>query len=443
MIHPRISSLRYLLLPCAVAGFCAVALAQPVQSLWHAGHVGYRLPATMPEERFVITLPGYGGSVYNSAFSYDQLVRSSTGNVYSFDVDRALSLMEEVNTLDLSGSIPTLGVGWRMGRFWLEAGHQVRFENSLRYPRDLFGVIFKGNAAYIGQTADLGLRVNSFNYSEFYGGIAVELPVARIGARLKLLNGAVGARTERARLDLYTSDDVYQLTLQSDYLLYTSPQVGLLHGDEGDTEYGFRSQSLRQLFSRNVGFAFDLGFSVDISERLLLDAAIMDVGSILWKDDLRGYQSQKTIQYDGFVFDDIFTGDSLSLVNALDTLQDLLGFEEVEGKEFRTRLPAFFQVGLRYNVNDWLDVSVLAFSQQRYQYHLSGISLGSRVKVWRILETGLTWTVYDATFNNLGLHALLKLGPVRLYAASDNVISLMLPNESRLINGRAGLQLAF
>jgi hypothetical protein len=423
--------------------FLGGVAAQPVQSLWHAGHVGYRLPGTMPTERFVLTLPGYGGSIYNSAFSYNQLVRSNTNNVYTLDVDRALSLMDEVNTLDLSGTIPTLGVGWRMGNLWIEVGHQLRFENSFRYPRDLFGVLFKGNAAYIGETANLGLDVHSFNYSELYGGVTVALSRARVGARLKMLNGAVAARTERSRLDLFTSDDVYQLTLDSDYLLHTSTRIGVLHGDEEDVSIGFRGQGLRQLLSRNVGFAFDLGMSVDITERLLLDAAVMDVGSILWKDDLRGYQSQKTIQYDGFVFDDIFSGDSLSLVNALDTLQDLLGFEEVDGQSFRTRLPLFYQVGLRYSVNDWLDLSALVFGQQRNGYHLSGVSLGSRIRVWRILETGLTYTMYDRTFNNLGLHALLKLGPVRVFAASDNVLSLLLPDDSRLINGRAGLQVAF
>lgn len=417
--------------------------AQVVHSLWHADHVGYRLPGTVPEEGFVLSLPAYGMGIYNSGFSYNDLVVSSTNNIYRFDVEGVLGKLKDENTLAIGGGLQTIGVGWKMKNLWLEAGHQVRFENFLFYPRDLFGVFFQGNAPYIGQTANMGLRVQSFNFSELYAGAALQWDKFSLGARLKFLNGAVAAQTERSRLDLFTSEDVYQLTLESDYLLYTSPELALLQGEDADFQIGMGDWRLNRLLSRNTGLALDLGASVLLGEKFRLDAAIMDLGRITWKDDLIGYRSNKTVQYDGFQFSSLFADDSLSLVGALDTLEELLAFDEIEGKPFTTELPWYFQVGGRYTVSEWVNVSGLYFGQQRAGQLYSGFSLGANFSLARVLEAGLTWSVFESTYTNLGLHGLLRLGPVRLFAASDNIISLFTLNDSRYANGRAGLQIAF
>ncbi len=423
--------------------FLGTAKAQMVQSLWHADHVGYRLPGTVPKEKLVFTLPSYGMGIYNSGFSFNDLVVSSTQNVYEFDVDGILAMLDEENTLAIGGSLQTLGVGWKIKNLWLEAGHQIRFENFLFYPRDLFGVFFKGNASYIGQTADLGLKVSSFNYSEIYAGAALEWENFSAGARFKLLHGALAANTERGKLDLYTSDDVYQLTLQSDYLLHTSPELDILKGEDANIEMGLQDFTLRDMLSRNAGFAFDLGASARIGERFRLDGAIMDIGQIRWKDDLVSYRSMKTIQYDGFQFNSLFSDDSLSLIGALDTLQELLAFEEEQGQAFTTRLPWHFQVGGRYDALSWLNVSALFFGQKRPERMYSGFSLGANARIGNVWEFGLTYSAYSRTYDNIGAHTLLRLGPLRIYAASDNIVSLFTLDDSRYANGRAGLQLAF
>jgi hypothetical protein len=417
--------------------------AQVVHSLWHADHVGYRLPGTVPEEGFVLSLPSYGMGVYNSGFSYNDLVVSSTNNVYRFDVEGVLAKLKDENTLAIGGGLQTIGVGWKMKNLFFEVGHQVRFENFLFYPRDLFGVFFQGNAPYIGQTANLGLKVQSFNYSEIYAGAALQLEKISLGARLKYLNGAVAAQTERSRLDLYTSDDVYQLTLNSDYLLYTSPELDILKGEDTDLQIGLGDYSLRKMLSRNMGLALDLGASVMLGEKFRIDAAVIDLGRITWKDDVIGYQSNKTVQYDGFQFSSLFSDDSLSLVGALDTLEELLAFEEVEGRNFTTQLPWYFQVGGRYTLTDWVNVSAMYFGQQRAGNMYSGISLGANFSLARVIEAGITYSIFEQTYSNIGLHGLLRLGPVRIYAASDNIISLFTLNDSRYANGRAGLQIAF
>ena len=417
--------------------------AQVVQSMWHANHVGSRTPGKIPEESVVVTLPGIYTGLYNSGFSYNDLVASTNNNVYTLDVDQVLSKLDKQNTFDLSGGLQTLGVGFKVGKLWLEMGHQIRFENSLFYPGDLLGVALRGNAAYIGQTADLGVRINSFNYSEFYAGAAFEVGKLQFGGRIKWLNGASAARTERNKLDLFTSDDVYQLTLESDYLLYTSPELDVLKGESNDFQIGSGDYDFSKMITRNRGLAFDLGIHYSLNDRIQFDASVMDIGSITWSEDLKGYASNKSIQYDGFVFDDLFVNDSLSFVGALDTLEELLGFEEVNAPEFKTRLPWYYQVGMRYDLNDWLALSGHIFGQQRESTDLTGFSLGSRFKVWKVLETGITYTYFNQTFDNIGGHLLLKLGPVRIFGASDNLISMFLPDDSRTLNGRAGLQLAF
>lgn len=417
--------------------------AQMIQGLWHADHVGYRLPGTMPEEGLVISLPGVGVGLYNSGFTYNDLVGATTNGLTTLNVDAVLDQLDPENTLAVQGSVQTLGAGWKMNNLWLEVGHQVRYENYFDYPRDLFGVFFRGNAPYIGQTVDLGLQVNSILYSEIYAGIAGKFGTVSVGGRLKWLNGAAAARTDRSKLDLYTSDDVYQLTVNTDYLLQTSPELDILKGDGTNPTIGVQDYRFGDLFTRNSGIAFDLGVDVDLTERLSLRAAVMDIGQINWKDDVVSYSSNKTIQYDGYDFSSLFTEDSLSLAGALDTLESLLEFDEQTGGSFTTRLPWTFQVGGNYQFTEKFGVSAVFFGQSQSTDLYTGFSLGANVKPLSFLEGGLTYTVFAQTYTNIGAHLLLRLGPVRLYAASDNLISLLGVNDSQFANGRVGMQLAF
>ena len=417
--------------------------AQMIQSLWHADHVGYRLPGTISEEGLVISLPSIGLGLYNSGFTYNDLVGATTNGVTTLNVDEVLDQLDPVNTLAVQGSVQTLGVGWKMKNLWLEVGHQVRYENYFDYPKDLFGVFFRGNAPYIGQTVDLGLQVNSMLYSEIYAGIAGKIGTVSVGGRLKWLNGAIAARTERSKLELYTSDDVYQLTVNSDYLLHTTPELDILQGDDTDPTLGTKDYRFSDLITRNTGIAFDLGVQVDLTERLSLRAAVMDIGQINWKDEVVSYTSNKTIQYDGFDFSNLFFDDSLSLAGALDTLETLLEFDEESGGSFTTRLPWTFQVGGHYQFTEKFGVSAVFFGQSQSTDLYSGISIGANVRHLSFLEGGLTYTVFAQTYTNIGAHLLLRLGPVRLYAASDNLISLLGVNDSQFANGRVGMQLAF
>lgn len=430
-----------LILQCLLAFVSLIPLnGQPVQSLWHAHHPGYRLPGTVPAQRLIIQLPSYGMGVYNSGFSFNDLVQTSTNNIYQLDVPAVLAKLQSQNTLSLSGGLHTLGLGFRLKNLWLEAGHQIRFENTLVYPRDLFGLFFLGNAPYIGQTANLALQVNSFNYSEFYLGAATEIgKYISLGIRAKFLNGAVGAVTDRSRLDFYTSDDVYQITVNSDFLLHTSPELALLKGEDTNLNIGLENYDWAKMISSNKGFAMDIGASVKFSDKLRLDAAIMDLGKIQWNKNVISYASASTIQYEGFEFSSLFSDDSLALVDALDSLETLLEFTEQRGGRFTTRLPAFFQAGLQYQITDRFRVSGMYFGRYQSSTNLSGISLGGTLALAKILEGGITWTIIDRTFDNIGLHAKLKLGPINIFAATDNIISLFRQDDNRYVNGRAGL----
>ncbi|MCF8238120.1 MAG: DUF5723 family protein [Saprospiraceae bacterium] len=417
--------------------------AQMNQVLWHANHVGYRLPGTVPQEGLVVQLPSIGIGLYNSGFSYNDLVASTNNGVTTLDIDGVLDKMDPDNTLMIQGSIQTLGVGWKVKNLWFELGHQVRYENFLDYPRDLFSVFFRGNAAFVGQTANLGLQVNSMLYNEFYAGVAGQIGKVSIGGRLKWLNGVLAARTERSKLDLYTSDDIYQLTVNSDYLIHTSPELDILKGGNSDLILDLEDYEFSQLITRNSGVAFDLGVDVAVTDRLSLNASIMDIGQITWKDDIVSYASNKSIQYDGFEFSSLFSEDSLSLAGALDTLETLLEFEKTEGGSFKTALPWTFQVGGRYQLTELIGLSAVFFGKQQSTYSFKGVSIGGNFKPLSFLEAGIAYTIYDKSYTNIGVHLLLKLGPVRVYGASDNILSLFSANDSRFANGRVGVQMAF
>ena len=71
------------------------------------------------------------------------------------------------------------------------------------------------------------------------------------------------------------------------------------------------------------------------------------------------------------------------------------------------------------------------------------MTANATVKILEFLTFGTSVGLRNGAFNNIGLHAVLKLGPIQLYGVTDNIISAVRPFNSKSANGRVGLNVAF
>jgi hypothetical protein len=163
--------------------------------------------------------------------------------------------------------------------------HRFREMGSVRFNKDLFGLLFTGNGSYMGEDnpakADLALAVRA--YQEFNFGYQMCLTEKlNIGARFKFLMGFADAKSKAASFQLVTDPETYAMRASGDVdMRLTMPyQMTLEHGllHVGSTRF-----DIANLF-KNYGAGIDLGAEYQINDQIGVAAAINDLGFIRWNN---------------------------------------------------------------------------------------------------------------------------------------------------------------
>ncbi|MEL6866647.1 MAG: hypothetical protein AAFP19_19635, partial [Bacteroidota bacterium] len=74
---------------------------------------------------------------------------------------------------------------------------------------------------------------------------------------------------------------------------------------------------------------------------------------------------------------------------------------------------------------------------------IAGLAINGGVDLGKVFSGGLVYSMVKGTYDNLGLNAAVRLGPVQLYAVFDNTLAFFRPFDSQRVNARFGLNLAF
>ncbi len=415
--------------------------------VWHSTSIN---PAFFPEDKtFVIGLPGIGlDAAHSGSVSFNDIfIKEGGRNRISFSA--ALDKLDPINTVTFDQRIETVSLGLRLpGKIWLQAGHANRLSGLVVYPKALPSLIWDGNAQYIGQTVEIGLQTDISNWNEWSVGLAKKLGKLQLGFRAKLLTGTGALLTDNNRQTarVTTSDDIYQLTLETNYAFFASSFISAF--DTSGFGYVIRQGDLNgKAFSSNTGYGFDLGAQYQVNDRLALDISLLDIGGkITWKENANYFASQGQYQYDGITLPgaDIINGaDSLDFSTKLDTLNDIFQFQKT-AQEFETALPFRGYLGGRFDLTKRWTVGLSVFFQKRdEEAPTAAVGASARWKVRNWLSLGAMYSVNARSAANLGFQVGLKPGPVQVYLASDNIIQAFSVRSQPTANLRAGLALVF
>ncbi|MBN8680802.1 MAG: hypothetical protein J0M29_21435 [Chitinophagales bacterium] len=415
--------------------------------IWHSTSTN---PAFFPEDKsFVIGLPGIGlDAAHSGNITYNDIFIKEADRT-RINFSGALNQLDPLNTVTFDQRIETVSLGLRLpGKFWLQAGHANRLSGSVTYPKTLPALIWDGNAQYIGQTVNIALQSDISNWNEWSVGLAKQLGKLQLGFRAKLLTGtgALLSDNNRQIANVTTSDDIYQLTLETNYAFYSSSLISAF-----DTSgYGFDikvGELGGKVFSTNTGYGFDIGAQYQINDRIAVDLSLLDIGGkITWKENANYFASEGEYQYDGVTLPgaDIINGsDSLDFSTKLDTLNDIFKFQKT-AQEFETSLPFRGYLGGRYALTKRLTLGLSLFMQKRSEEKAT-TAVGASIR-WmpiKMLSLGAMYSINDRSAANLGFQVGLKPGPVQVYFASDNIINAFSLKSNPAVNLRAGLALVF
>ncbi|HRI62142.1 MAG TPA: DUF5723 family protein, partial [Saprospiraceae bacterium] len=295
---------------------------------WHSNSVN---PAFYPKgKRFFVGLPAYSiDAAHSSNIEYDDVFKVEDGHTV-IDLDDAIPKLDDQNDIYYDQRIETVSFGFRTRNdLWgLQVGHAILTSGWSQYPKDLAEFLWYGNAPYVGETLEIGPKADIFDWHEWNIGISRRLGKVNIGARFKYLTGVSALQTDenRTQMSVYTDPDIYQLTLKTDYVFYSSHIVDAV--DTAGYGYYFSTNSFGGSPStENSGYAFDLGFDAQLSENLSVYASALNLGgSINWEKETASFTSNTEYLYEGAIIPgiDIINGaDSLDFDAKLDTLNDV------------------------------------------------------------------------------------------------------------------------
>ncbi len=403
-------------------------------------------PAIVPQKKLSIALP----SVYFNLNSPDLTLNSlitrndATGNDQLNVNNIVNNSLQPQNRLNANVQFQTLGLTYQVNqKLFLTVSHDVWTDPSVNLKGDLAKLLAKGNAdpAFLGKTTAFGSSANASVRSEFGIGAAYKLENLTIGARVKMQYGIAALFTTADKLDITFNQNDYNMRFQTNF------EVQTYSIDKLDKIRNVQDLVSNGLTSSNTGLSFDIGGTYKIG-KLKLSASALDLGgSIKWTNDGKSYGSNGDYTYKGvnpLSNKQFFRFDSLSATYLTDTLKKIVGLvEKTSGVTHAQQLPTKIYLVGSYQLNDKWTLGALLYTEFGVGDTRTGVNLDATTKLFSFVNVGATVGLRNNTFNNIGAHISAKLGPVQVFAVTDNIITAFQPYSANNANGRVGVNLIF
>ena len=273
------------------------------------------------------------------------------------------------------------------------------------------------------------------------------------GARLKYLYGMENFTTDVSVMGIETNANTHGLDfdVSLDFrsaglpmvTFGTDTAIGGLNTDDTDEmeRAGFAEGSIRNyLFNRNnKGVGIDFGFNYRLSDKLLLEGSILDLGFINWNDYTANSQlKQWNYSYSGIGNPiPVLGSESTSSVSFLkDVLEDstegsLLNNYQYSNPSYSTALRTKIYASVEYTVDHNNYVSLSLYSSFVRGKWRRGLGLAYNYHLGYNFAATASYSIYNRSYSNVGLGVTVNFGPLEIYCLTDNILSFgMLRQES-------------
>jgi hypothetical protein len=464
-----------------MAMIIADASAQNSQVLYYMNLPQNHLinPALRPSNSLYIGLPVISGiniNINNNFFNFSDVFMNNqiSDSVISFlhpdyNVDKFLAKIRDKNSIEPETTIQLFGLGFSAGKdLYIFLDINERIDGNVVFPGDLFKLALKGNEGFIGSQIDFSsLRGDMKYYREIGLGFSKNFTSKlRIGVKGKLLFGIAGTSIDNKSLGITVNDD-YTHTLDADLTMNISAPITVnMPADHNldSTDFVFdenrfkTSSGIVDFISgkKNLGLGLDIGATYDISDKIMVSAAITDLGFIKWKSDVTNLQVKGQFVFSGFdmvhVIDGTKTIDELGQ-EMLDSLKDK--FIVSDSKDvFTTYLPFGVTLGGRYNLTDRISLGLLSYSRFIGKQIRQSMTLSANINLGNSLSTSLSYTATNHRYDNIGAGLAFRAGIFQFYLLTDKIpimwnsiktdnSTIPLPASWNTINLRLGMNLVF
>lgn len=435
-----------------------VLLAQQELTLHYMQSVPQRSfsnPALIPDSRIYFGIPGLSsiGLGLSSPISISDMFIIRSDDSLLIDLPTIQERLGKGGPFALEFSEELFAVGFTKGNNHFSFSSSLKATFHMALPSDLPKFLIEGNAAFLGQDAEIGgINLNYKQYWENSLGYSRQFTDAlRVGVRAKLLSGVASVSTKDMSFTFYTDPDDYALTATSNIHIMTSLPfladsivIGSL-----DSAFEFPEMEPKDLWQafrseRNSGFAIDIGANYKLSEKWSFNASLIDLGSVNWTKNVRTFNSDEaSFTFDGIDIYEMFS-DSVNqdeyFQDLLDSASSIFDFYITDGS-FRDAMIPKLYAGASYSLTPGTVFGGLCKVEYFNKELYPSLTLSVNKRFTRVLTLAGSYTIRKNSFANVGLGVALNVSAFQLYIASDYVNRMIYLDRMRLAGIRFGMNL--
>ena len=450
---------RPLLLMVALSAGFLIAAAQPGTLYFMKGIPQIKdLNPARPgiKKGFYISLPMFSKLDLESAtngWNYNDLIHKGTGtraDSLVIDLDLFISKLDKNNFLAESAALTFVEGGFKRDKNFFGLSLSERVSGQLSIDRNLAQLIKYGNYPRQGQTiysGRLGATIQQFHEIRFNFSRDVSKQLT-VGFAAKALFGTGALHTGGFYIRNSSPLTGTTLDLTAVGRVNISGPISVNHNQAGQitniTQHSGTSLGSYLGNLGNPGFAADLGFAYRISTTTEVSASLIDLGVLLWRQNLTQVIENGQFTYSGVDLNDPTQAPPYKPV--LDKLgKDLSNAftPDYSSDNFSTLLPTRFYLGIDHQLSEGISISGLARAGIVSNTVQTSFTAAANTLILEILSLSASYTVMRSGYDNAGLGAGLRIGPFQIYGAADNLFSILYPATASNLNLRIGINLLF
>lgn len=405
--------------------------------------------------KVIVTIPALArySIGLTSSFPIAQVAYKEDGDLV-IDLDKLYNRLSETNSIYQTLRMPILSFQLRSHDKLYSFSINERQLFKFQFEKNLVGFMRDGNSAYVGQTFSTNFDINLFHYREYAFGYSQKLiDNLTVGGRVKLLSGMAVINTVKSNLEIETDPDLEYIRLSTDGEYNTSLPVNTTKDADGIVstigfETDFNPMSYISNFS-NLGVAFDLGASYLITPQIEVSASVIDLGVIKWKNNINNLLNQGTFTWKGLDFSNSINENDPDYVpfdekisSLSDSLSAAMQFTGAENA-FTTTLPTRVYIGGKYQINDMFSAGLVDRILLYDNKVTNAVTLSGNAMFGKIVSLSASYSVIRNSYNNLGLGAAFKLGPVQFFVVTDNIMAITNVLTTQHMNASFGFNFMF
>ena len=400
-------------------------------------------------------------------FRYSDLIQKGTGDLADslvLDFNRFRKALDKQNYLDVSGEVLLVQFGFvsspeehevddkikKRKRSYYGFGIRQRATGGFSFDKNYIELLTQGNAPFYDQNFSTGhARINSSVYSEISATYAREMTDKLwLGLRLKYLLGGFNITTNKLALSLNGNELNNELEVGAQADIRVSGPIEFTL-DAYDFVDEISIDSPNQIFSTdNPGYAADIGLVYTVSPKLVLSAAVKDIGQIRWKKDVKQLTLDTTYRYTGADLSDSVDDRSDNYRSPEDIIDELtedikneFGFQLIEDP-YTEQFPYTISMGAEFRLLKNLDLGAIYVHYASPYYKRNTYALSANLGIRNAFSLSPT-LMFRGNETLWACSAAFRFGPLQFHMAVNDLGGIVIPADAQGIGIQMGMSYVF